>query len=229
MRVRIEFELSPRAKRVLHLAAPLGVLLLGGIALAGVPHTFNNGDPLSAQGMNDNFTNLDARLAKIEALSLDGGVVFGRGVIWKDATGAIVPVVRHTGGFAGGNPPYPAYYEVLDPLSTAVWSYYPGLMPEISAGGATEGFVQSNCTGTAYVYYPPPARYAFRIATDPNNYYMIPDNAAQTITAGLSYQNVGSGCQNSAIGGVSVLVSALVQVVKPANPPGTPPYHPESL
>jgi hypothetical protein len=229
MRVRIEFELSPRVKRALRIAAPIAVVLLGGVALAGVPHTFNNGDPLSAQAMNDNFANLDSRLAKVESLSVDGGIVLGQLTIWKDSNGALVPVVRHVGGFGGGNQPFTAIYEVIDPPSTAVWTYNPGGAPEMTAGGAYEGFLQANCTGTPSVYYPPPARYAFKIATDPNNYYMIPDKAVETISAALSWQAVGSGCQNNAIGGIAVLVSALVQVAKPNNPPGTPPYHPETL
>lgn len=77
VRINVEFEISPRQKRVLKVVVPVLVVLAGGVALAGVPTTFNTGDPLSAQSMNDNFSNLDTRLAKVEAVAakatLDGG------------------------------------------------------------------------------------------------------------------------------------------------------------
>jgi hypothetical protein len=79
--MRIDFEISPRAKRALKVAAA-GVIVLGGsVALANVPNTFKSGDALSAQSMNDNFTALDTRLAKLETLTAkasgDGGYSLG--------------------------------------------------------------------------------------------------------------------------------------------------------
>jgi hypothetical protein len=225
MRIRIDYEMSPRAKRLLKFGLPALVLLLGGVALANVPHTLNTGDTLSAQAMNDNFTSLDSRLSTLEGLlGGDGGTASGRAV-WKDGTGALVPVVRYTGGNGGGNAPWPAIYEVVDPASKAVWIYVPNGTPTIVGNNfVTEGFVGSNCTGTAYVFDPPPGRYAFQIGTDPSSYYVVQDNAAGTQLAGLSYQT-GGGCQNSAVGGVGVPITSLTKVTKPTNPPGTPPYH----
>jgi hypothetical protein len=228
MRVRFDFELSPRVQRALKIGVPIVILLVGGVAIANVPHTFNNGDSLSAQTMNDNFSNLDSRLGKIEALSGDAGLALGHMTVWRDATGALVPVVRHTGGFAGGNPPFPAAYEVIDPASNAIWSYYPASTPSMSAGMAYEVWITSNCTGPAYIFYAPPARYAFVIPSDPTKYYMIPDNQAGTPMAGLSSQG-GGPCQPGGVGGVGVPVSSLIQVSLPVGPPGTPPYHPETL
>jgi len=81
MRIRVDFEISPRAKRALKIAAAGAVVLGGSVAIAGVPNTFKSGDSLSAQTMNDNFTSLDQRIAKLEALAAketaDGGYTVG--------------------------------------------------------------------------------------------------------------------------------------------------------
>jgi hypothetical protein len=81
MRIHIDFEISPRAKRALKVTAAAVIVLGGSAALAGVPNTFKSGDSLSAQTMNDNFTSLDTRLAKLEAfetkLTSDGGYAAG--------------------------------------------------------------------------------------------------------------------------------------------------------
>ena len=163
----------------------------------------------------------------------DGGTTDGGGLppglhllVWKDATGAIAPVVRHVGGFAGGNPPFSATYEVVDPASGAVWGYSPGAA--LSAGPAIIGFITNDCSGSGFIMYPPPARYAFTIATQPSKYYMIPDNQAGTMMAVLSFRQGGT-CQASALGGIGVPASSLIEVHLPAGPPGTPPYHPEIL
>jgi len=231
MRVRIDFELSPRVKRALRLGVPIAIVLIGGVALAGVPHTFSDGDVLSAQTVNDNFSSLDSRLAKLEALSGggDGGTATSGFIVWKDSKGALVPVVRHVGGFAGGNAPFPAAYEVYDSASNAVWNYNPAGSPEMGAGNAIVGYVQSGCTGTASLFIPPPARYAFKVATDPNNYYIVPDNATVTQSAALSWQYPNQQCQNSSFGGPAVPVTSLVKVTLPTTAPGSPPYHPEIL
>lgn len=75
--MRISFEISSRVARVLKLGAAGAVVLVGSIALANVPNTFKDGDPLQAQTMNDNFTSLDQRIAKLETLAVkltsDGG------------------------------------------------------------------------------------------------------------------------------------------------------------
>lgn len=77
VRLNIDFEISPRMKRVLKFGIPITILLAGSVVFAGVPNTFKDGDALSAQTMNDNFAALDTRLANIEKLSahetIDGG------------------------------------------------------------------------------------------------------------------------------------------------------------
>jgi len=81
MRIRIDFEIPPRAKRALKIAAAGTIVLAGSVAIAGVPNTFKSGDALSAQTINDNFGSLDQRIAKLEAfqnkLTSDGGYSTG--------------------------------------------------------------------------------------------------------------------------------------------------------
>lgn len=89
VQIHIDFEVPPRVKRAMKIAAPVLVLLVGGVVYANVPNTFKDGDALSAQTMNDNFTALDTRLAKVEALqtkeTLDGG--WSLGATYCGATG----------------------------------------------------------------------------------------------------------------------------------------------
>lgn len=81
VQIHIDFEVPPRVKRAMKIAAPVLVLLVGGVVYANVPNTFKDGDALSAQTMNDNFTSLDTRLSKLETLSAketaDGGYALG--------------------------------------------------------------------------------------------------------------------------------------------------------
>jgi hypothetical protein len=89
VRINIDFEVSPRVKRALRIAVPALVILGASVAYAAVPNTFKDGDALSAQTMNDNFTALDQRLAKVEALTnkatSDGG--YSLGATYCGATG----------------------------------------------------------------------------------------------------------------------------------------------
>jgi hypothetical protein len=73
----IDLELSARAKRIAAaVAIPLVVLGGGAVAYANVPHTWKDGDLLTAKDLNGNFDDLDGRVAaldqritKVEALS----------------------------------------------------------------------------------------------------------------------------------------------------------------
>jgi hypothetical protein len=81
IRINLDFELPPRVKRALLVGIPGAILFVGSIAWAGVPTIFKDGDPLSAQTMNENFSSLDQRVAKLEAVSskqtADGGFSVG--------------------------------------------------------------------------------------------------------------------------------------------------------
>jgi hypothetical protein len=145
---------------------------------------------------------------------------------WLDATGAYAPVVR----FLGDNthpPPY-ATFEMIDPVSTAVWVVDANAGTIGGNGTALVGYQTNNCTGTAYVLWAPPPRYAFSTSTSPNNYYMIADNATYSQVGILSYMN-NNTCNPGSYGLSCPPVSSLVQVTKPNKPPGTPPYHPAAL
>jgi hypothetical protein len=229
MRVRfnVDFELSPRVKRVLRLGIPALVLLVGGVALAGVPHTFADGDPLSAQTMNDNFSSLDMRLSKLETLmGGDGGTPV---VIWKDAVGVMVPIV-------GPIDQRPLFY---DPASDAIWRYSPNTTMQWGVqtsstnyaplDGINVGWVTNNCTGTSYVLDPPSPRYSFTLAsTGPNTFYVAPDNVDSAQISVGSRMDISKQCQGPLIA-MGIPTAMLKTVSKPAKPPGTPPYHPELL
>ena len=90
VKIHIDFEVPQRVKRALKIGVPVAIVLAGGgIVYANVPNTFKDGDALSAQTMNDNFTSLDTRLAKLESLSAketnDGG--WSLGAVYCGATG----------------------------------------------------------------------------------------------------------------------------------------------
>jgi len=57
----LDLELSPRAKRIVAIASVALPLLVGAgaIAWASVPHTFTDGDTLTAADLNSNFAALD--------------------------------------------------------------------------------------------------------------------------------------------------------------------------
>jgi hypothetical protein len=66
--VTVDLEIPARVKRwVLRVGIPACVLLGGGaLAWAGLPHTFADGQVLSAQDLDDNFNALDTRLTAVQ-------------------------------------------------------------------------------------------------------------------------------------------------------------------
>jgi len=69
MTIDIHIDLSPRQKRLVRgafiVSAMIGTLGVG-VAAAAPKHTFVSGAKVSAADMNENFADLDARLAKLE-------------------------------------------------------------------------------------------------------------------------------------------------------------------
>jgi hypothetical protein len=235
IRINIDHEISPRAKRVLKLAVPVCILLVGGVALAGVPHTFADGDALSAQAMNDIFSNLDTRLSKLEALvgtGTDGGTAVTGAVVWKDTTGAVMPVVRVLGDPSSGS--QANSFEILDPASQAIFWWFltsPAQGPYAAVnGGIGGGAVQkiwttNNCTGTPYVQ-PFLTGYAFQVVGE-TSWYVVPGNVPNVQGA---YASSGSGpgsCTGTGGAAYFVPLSSLTTITAPTAPPGVPPYHPE--
>lgn len=71
--IRIQIDLSPRQKRVIRAAVVAGAVIgaLGlGVAIAAPKNIFKPTEVLSSQKMNDNFTDLDTRLASLEKLRI---------------------------------------------------------------------------------------------------------------------------------------------------------------
>jgi hypothetical protein len=103
--MKISIEVKPgTAKRVLTIAGGLA-LIIGVVAVArAVPITFNNGEVLTAEQLNMNFTNLESRLAAVEAIphvKVATGVHTGT---FTDGTWNL-----HTGG-GGRNAAYPVVF-----------------------------------------------------------------------------------------------------------------------
>jgi hypothetical protein len=234
VQLHIDFELSRPVKRALKFVVPALVLFVGGVALAGVPNVFNTGDVLSATAMNANFTNLDTRLSRLEALAgtADGGTgAVGGTVVWADTTGAIMPVVRVKGDAEGGG--FPFGFEILDPTSNAIFAWQvtsPAQGPTMSLNANPQQvFVTGNCTGTPYVSQLPVQGYAFHVSGDSTqNWYRVPDDVTVVQGAFASYGS-SSSCQET--GGSSFLLplSSLAVVTPPTAPPGVPPYHPVTV
>lgn len=66
--VTVDLELSRRTKRALGLGLGLALLVGGGaVAYAGGLHSWKTGDALNADDLNNNFGNLETRLAAVEA------------------------------------------------------------------------------------------------------------------------------------------------------------------
>ncbi len=63
----IDFEIPSRTKRIaLFIAIPVLMVGASAVAIANVPNSFKDGDTLSAQKMNDNFSALDVRASALE-------------------------------------------------------------------------------------------------------------------------------------------------------------------
>jgi hypothetical protein len=150
----------------------------------------------------------------------DGGSApSGGALVWKDATGALVPVVENLNNGA---------YNMM--IGGAIFNV--GLTPpNVEAPTvAPTAFTTPNCTGTAYVAGDRRPRYAFKRWTGNNTpgteVYVVPDNVSPVFTATLSYFNQGNGCA-STVGLYAIPLASLRTVTVPTAPPGTPPYHPE--
>lgn len=66
--VIVDFEVSPRARKLLlRFGLPIALVLgSGALAYANVPKVWNVGDPLKAADLNGNFSALDKRVAALE-------------------------------------------------------------------------------------------------------------------------------------------------------------------
>jgi hypothetical protein len=70
--ITVDLEIPRRTKRMaLLIGLPVLLLGLSAVAVAGVVNTFHDGDVLHAKELNDNFVDLDARIANLAAKQSD--------------------------------------------------------------------------------------------------------------------------------------------------------------
>jgi hypothetical protein len=237
----LDLEIPRRIKRLaVLLGLPVALLLtIVAVAYASIT-TFKAGDPLSAATMNANFADLNMRLTALEGALTRAPTVaspHSQGVIvWKDSTGTIVPVVRPLGDeFFSGGPAPDGYFEVFDAASQAVWVFefgfgVTGPVQVAPTSGVYEMYSGTACTGTEYVYSPPPPRYSFDDSVHPGVYYVVRDSV-QAQRQSVRSKMLGTTCTSFSKTDTVDLVafSSLVTVTMPTTPPGVPPYHPEPL
>ncbi len=223
--VVVDLDVSTQTKRrLLELGVTLGVLLGGGaIAWASMLHTWNTGDTLQASDLNGNFSNLQGQITSLQgSLSATQGQVTtlqsSRSVVWKDATGAVIPVVL---GEVSGSP---GALAVAD-ASGNVWSI--SAATGLPLGGSTLEVYYSgaNCTGTEYVQMTV-GRSAFGVGGASE--YVIPDTATASSISTASHIVTGfTTCTTSSATLNLIPLSATLQVSPPSSPLFVPPIHPE--
>jgi hypothetical protein len=225
----VDLQIPRRTKRIALLLGVPVTILFGVVAIAYASiTTFNPGDPLSSATMNGNFSDLNSRLTAVEG-AIDAGASNSPlgAIVWRDTTGAVVPVVRL---LADSNPQ--GVFEVLDPISGAVWDMGvwnpPSITPTSLVGSV---YTSANCAGTEYAAAPPPSRYSFTDASgaNPGVFYVVPDGIIQTQFTPVSF-NFGGGCAPWTMASVwGVPYTSLMTVTPPSALPGAPPYHPQPL
>jgi hypothetical protein len=214
--VVVDLEMSPRARKwCVRLGVPAVILGVATVALAGPLHVWADGDTLDAVDLNGNFSNLQAQLTPI--------VARGGAAVWKDATGAIVPV------FAVDT----SFFESL---------WMPDAKGNIWLVGTATGnagisssftnvqmfYTSSNCGGTAYVQAFTPG-VVFTADNDPT-YRTVPTNASLVSISIGSYFGQGMCTQqtvsSSIIGVTLASTTPSPAIVKPAAPLFTAPAYP---
>jgi hypothetical protein len=103
IKIDIDFEVPERMKRALRIAVPLVIVLGGSVAFAGVPTTFKDGDPVSAQTMNENFASVDKRIGDIESrISTKASTSYRLGASYCGSTPATKGDLSGVGGAGNG-------------------------------------------------------------------------------------------------------------------------------
>jgi hypothetical protein len=140
---------------------------------------------------------------------------------WKDATGALIPVVAISDStFNNDRFPFSWLYYVESDgsvwsIATSTGQIFPA---QISPDIAALAYVAAGCVGTAYVTTALPARVTFKLANDPDVRY-IKDNAVVSMnTSFASYQvSFGGPCTNNGLNAnMSVPLTDTASVSTPA-------------
>jgi hypothetical protein len=129
----IDLELSARAKRIAAaVVVPLLVLGGGAVAYANVPHSWADGDTLSAADLNGNFSALDQRVTTVEQAEATSE----QQILARMKAGSNVSIPQGSNGTVAGGPVNPSATQML-------WQ----------AGSSVTG---TDANGLGTVFYPTP-------------------------------------------------------------------------
>jgi hypothetical protein len=225
--ITLDIRLSENTRRAIRWVLLPGAVFLGSVAVARATidtSWIGAGKTISSASLTTDLTQLDTRLTAVE-MKVGTSSSAASGIVWKDSTGTVVPIVRADGDPTNGIGAL--NFEFIDSATGNVWVYEPLQADPVGpANSPLLGYPTTNCTGTPFIASWNTPRYALSVPTK-TGYYVIPDTALPIQTAVLSFQNGSGTCQ---MGGLSINgfpFSTLVPATKPAAPPGKPPYHPE--
>lgn len=143
-------------------------------------------------------------------------------VVWKDATGAVIPVVA----------PGLGAFSFIDSRGY-VWdyTYVSGAIAPSWSGDMSKHFATADCSGIAYV---PIAmgRLTVRMSddSDPTSFYAYPDQHSSPIGVQVQSRRVGAQCQSGNSATVtSIPFSELVHFTGAGTLTATRPIHPERV
>ena len=214
--VVVDLEIPPRVRRwALRLGVPALILGAASAAVAGTLKSWNAGDVLTAADLNANFAALQTRLAALEA--------HGGQVVWKDANGAVIPVV-------GWDLEYGTLY-VLD-ASHRLWATNTtsGTLATVTYG-QTIYYSSSGCSGTAYIIGLTPGA-VFSVTGDSALHVMPPGATLGSINYQSYFQGSCNTGQTYSSGNLTAAIALAATVpspalVAPSAPYFTAPAHPE--
>lgn len=148
----------------------------------------------------------------------------GSGLVWKDANGAVVPILFHeTVGGVGGN----TWFHFAD-ANGVIWAYVyeTGQIGNSRPGTVSVVYESNNCSGQGYVT-PMPSRVTFAVNGLGGQFGALPDGVgpAQVINYN-SLGQLGGGCAATS-GSERVVPYTIALLNPPAAFPAVLPIHPE--
>lgn len=215
MKIEFSFELKPGTARRIAAVGATFIVLGAAAAVYASQVTFSPGQALTAADLNNNFNELYAR---------------GGNAIWKDATGAVMPVVSATSVDLVGSGAA-AVILIMPDANGYLWKADAatgravGQVQAVTPNGGWY-YTSSSCTGTpVHVSANGLVANAPFPSEDGLTYYVIPSNVVPTA---LSTEYGGPYlCALPAAPVPVYAISALVQVTLPTTPLFTPPARAE--